>query len=369
MNKEFFLNTFFLVVKQNPYAVALIIAAILLPFALLYLYKKNNQLKSSAKKPLKNIQTSESETPKQEMPQSLSLALSKTKKGFITNLLQTFSKSNSLTDEMMEQIESSLFTADIGVATAQELLDSVQKKYSSAKWSEVAEIEKFLKEKMLEILAKANHKTIDVTDKKPHVILVLGVNGAGKTTTIGKLAAKMQKNGSSVLLGAGDTFRAAASEQLDIWAGKNNCEIIIGKPKQDPASVLFQAVQAGKEKNADVVICDTAGRLHTKSDLMAQLGKVHKVVGKALPGAPHEILLVLDANTGQNAIMQAKEFAQVMPISGIILTKLDGTAKGGIVLGIVNELKIPIRYIGVGEKIDDLKPFNDKEFVEALFAK
>jgi fused signal recognition particle receptor len=203
---------------------------------------------------------------------------------------------------------------------------------------------------------------------RPWVVMVVGVNGSGKTTTIGKLAAKLKGSGHSVLLGAGDTFRAAAGEQLEVWAERVGAPVVRGKEGADPASVCFEAVQRGVAGKADVVVCDTAGRLHTKAPLMEELKKVKRVIGKAAEGAPHEVLLVLDATNGQNAIAQARQFNEALGVTGIVLTKLDGTAKGGVVIGICDELRIPVRYVGVGETVADLKPFAPKEFVEALFA-
>ena len=212
------------------------------------------------------------------------------------------------------------------------------------------------------------HEPITQKDENsPTVVMFVGVNGVGKTTSIGKIASLLGKNQKKVVIGAGDTFRAAAAPQLAIWAERSGADIVTGKENSDPASVLFDAVKKGKEDNADFVLCDTAGRLHTKINLMEELKKANRVLAKALPGAPHETLLVIDANTGQNAIAQAKEFASYTPLTGLILTKLDGTAKGGVVIGIVNELKIPIRYIGLGEAAEDLKAFNAKEFVDTLF--
>jgi fused signal recognition particle receptor len=198
--------------------------------------------------------------------------------------------------------------------------------------------------------------------------MVVGVNGSGKTTTIGKLAAKLKADGRSVMLGAGDTFRAAAGEQLEVWADRVGAPVVRGKEGADPASVCFEAVQRGVQEKVDVVLCDTAGRLHTKAPLMEELKKVKRVIGKAAEGAPHEVLLVLDSTNGQNAIAQARQFHEALGVSGIVLTKLDGTAKGGVVIGICDELRIPVRYVGVGETVADLKPFAAKEFVEALFA-
>jgi fused signal recognition particle receptor len=217
-------------------------------------------------------------------------------------------------------------------------------------------------------LKTVDTKPLQVDGPGPRVVLILGVNGAGKTTTIGKLAAQLKAQGKSVLLGAGDTFRAAAADQLEVWADRAGVPIVTGPDGGDPSSVLFDAVKKASADGIDVVLCDTAGRLHTKTNLMEELKKVHRSLAKACPGAPHETILVLDGTVGQNAIAQAKQFGEASPLTGIILTKLDGTAKGGVVLGIVDELKVPIRYIGVGEKIDDLRHFVPDDFVAALFS-
>jgi fused signal recognition particle receptor len=208
---------------------------------------------------------------------------------------------------------------------------------------------------------------VDFGAQKPFVLLTIGVNGSGKTTTIGKLAAKLAASGKKVMLGAGDTFRAAAAEQLEIWAGRTGSSIVRGKEGADPSSVLFDAVKKGVAEGVDVVICDTAGRLHTKTDLMQELEKVRRVISKAAPGAPHETWLVIDSTSGQNAIAQAQIFTKAMQVSGIVLTKLDGTAKGGVILGIADQLKLPVRFVGIGERVEDLREFDAEEFVEALF--
>jgi fused signal recognition particle receptor len=249
-------------------------------------------------------------------------------------------------------LESTLLKADLGVQTTQALLDKAQTPES-------------LKQEIKQILSSPVSNTLS-HENTPTVILFVGVNGVGKTTSIGKIAALLHKEGKRVILGAGDTFRAAAEEQLGIWAQRTGSQLI-SRPGGDPASVLFDAVNKARQENYNYVLCDTAGRLHTKDNLMEELKKVHKVLGKAMPGAPHEVFLVLDGTTGQNALSQAREFMQASPITGIVLTKLDGTAKGGIVVAITKEFQIPIRFVGIGEKAEDLKPFDANEFTEALF--
>ena len=261
--------------------------------------------------------------------------------------------------------------ADIGVKTATKLLESAREKVKRKELSDPDRLKAALREEIARILAldgaDGAAAPLRVGAARPWVIMVVGVNGSGKTTTIGKLAAKLKGAGHSVLLGAGDTFRAAAGEQLEVWAERVGAPVVRGKEGSDPASVCFEAVQRGVAEKVDVVLCDTAGRLHTKLPLMEELKKVKRVIAKAAEGAPHEVLLVLDATNGQNAIAQARQFNESLGVSGIALTKLDGTAKGGVVIGICDELRIPVRYVGVGETVADLRPFAPKEFVEALF--
>ncbi len=289
------------------------------------------------------------------------LALNKTRHGFMARLKDFFSKTK-ISGEDFQKLEEILFTADIGTKTAQKLLDRLQDRVSSDAGD--ASLETILKEEMLKILDRPKSHSNGL---HPRVMMIVGVNGAGKTTSIGKLGALLSREGKKVLFGAGDTYRAAAVQQLMIWGERAGAEVVRGEEKADSASVLFNAVAKGKSVAADVILCDTAGRLHTKVELMDELKKVHRVLGKAEPGSPHDVLLVIDATMGQNAIAQAREFAEATPLTGIILTKLDGTAKGGVALGIVSELGIPIRYVGVGEKTEDLREFEAKEFVDALF--
>jgi fused signal recognition particle receptor len=273
-------------------------------------------------------------------------------------------------DALLDELEALLFSADLGVRSAESLLDAVRK---NASGGDADAVRRVLREAMLERLRRVEAlepapglggRALPST---PHVILVLGVNGSGKTTTIGKLAARYRDAGHAVVLGAGDTFRAAASEQLQIWGERTGCPVVAGAPGGDPAAVAFDTVQAAKSRGADVAIVDTAGRLQTKAPLMEELGKIARALGKGLPGAPHETLLVLDANTGQNALSQARLFTEVAPVSALVLTKLDGTAKGGVLVGLAEELGIPVRFVGVGEGVEDLRPFSAADFVDAIF--
>lgn len=267
--------------------------------------------------------------------------------------------------EVVEEIEALLYAADLGVQTAESLLDELRKAGSGAGGREVREI---LRAALLEkLLAVESAEEPLALRGSPHVVLVLGVNGSGKTTSIGKLAARHVALGRKVLLGAADTFRAAASEQLQIWGERVGCPVVTGRLEGDPASVAFDAVKAGIEQGADVVLIDTAGRLQTRKPLMDELGKISRVIGRALDGAPHETLLVLDANTGQNAISQTRLFTEVTPVTGLVLTKLDGTARGGVVVGLADEFGIPVKQMGVGESVADLRDFSAVEFVDALF--
>jgi len=296
---------------------------------------------------------------------SWSSALKRTKQGWVSRLGAVLSGGKD-NHALFEEIEEIMFSADIGVKTTAKLLDMVKADLRS---DNAGEIKKKVSDVIAEILKSAQTSPIVKNGTAgPKVVMFVGVNGVGKTTSIGKLAAQFTKDGNTVVLGAGDTFRAAAAEQLEIWAGRSGAQIVRGKEQSDPSSVLFEAVNQAKTTHADFVLCDTAGRLHTKTNLMDELQKVHRVLGKACEGAPHEVLLVVDATTGQNAIEQARQFMAATPLSGVILTKLDGTAKGGVVIGIADELKIPIRYIGVGEGVSDLRPFDADEFAKALFS-
>jgi len=271
----------------------------------------------------------------------------------------------SVDDKLLESLEEQLLHADLGVRTATELLERVRREGRGKDASAVREI---LRDAIAEKLRRVESGKGLALDGKPHVVLVLGVNGSGKTTTIGKLAARHVAAGRTVLLGAADTFRAAAIEQLQVWGERSGCDVIAGKQGGDPSAVAFDTVKAALARGADVAIIDTAGRLQTKKPLMEELAKLARVIGRDVAGAPHETLLVLDANTGQNALSQAKLFTEVAPVTGLVLTKLDGTARGGVIVGLADEFGIPVRFVGVGEGVEDLRDFAADEFVEALFA-
>ncbi len=303
--------------------------------------------------------------PPAERPKPLREGLSRTRGGFVARLAGLLSK-KEIDPALLDQLEEILLTADIGVRTSQKLFSSVRERLDRDHLRESDAVWQAMKEESRRLVDLAA-PPLDVARAKPFVILTIGVNGVGKTTTIGKLAARLMGDGKRVLLAAGDTFRAAATEQLEVWGGRVGAEVVKGKEGGDPSAVIFDAVKRAKEQGVDVVIADTAGRLHTKTDLMQELQKVRRVVQKIDPTAPHETLLVLDATNGQNAIAQAQTFKQAMDITGVVLTKLDGTAKGGVILGIVDELKVPVRFIGIGEKVVDLREFDPGEFVEALF--
>ena len=287
--------------------------------------------------------------------------------GFIARLGEILTGRKELDPSFVDQIEKVLLSADIGVQTSQKLLEEIRGSLSRRELKDPEAVWAFLRRRSAELLAIPAPE-IDFSSARPFVLLVIGVNGSGKTTTIGKLAAKLGAEGKRVLLAAGDTFRAAAAEQLEIWAGRSSATLVRGKEGADPSSVIFDGVKRAVGEGFDVAIADTAGRLHTKTDLMQELQKIRRVVGKASAGAPHETWLVIDATSGQNAIAQAQIFTSDMSVTGIVLTKLDGTAKGGVILGIADQLKIPVRYVGVGERVEDLRRFDPEEFVEALFA-
>jgi fused signal recognition particle receptor len=292
--------------------------------------------------------------------------LSKTRKGITEKIDQVLVSFGKVDDELFDELEEVLITADLGVDTAVRVIDGVKKKVKEQKIIDPMKIKELIKESLVDILGKETEK-LDI-EPSPAVIMVIGVNGVGKTTSIGKIASMLKKDGKKVILAAADTFRAAAIDQLEVWSKRVDVELIKQDEGSDPAAVIFDAIQAARARKADVLICDTAGRLHTKKNLMEELRKVSKIIDRELPNARRENLLVLDATTGQNAVSQAKTFSEVTDISGIVLTKLDGTAKGGIIVSIKAELDLPVKLIGVGEQIDDLQPFNAKDFVEALFS-
>ncbi len=294
----------------------------------------------------------------------LQSGLSKTRKVLTTDIDELFTGKVKVDDEMLEDLEELLITADIGVQTTMDIVERLRKK--APRISGPDDLKEILKDEIRSLL-DINTETENAPVSKPHVIMVIGVNGVGKTTTIGKLAARAHTAGQKVLIAAADTFRAAAIEQLTIWAERADAEIVKHKENSDPAAVAYDSVEAAIARGADLVIIDTAGRLHTKVNLMEELKKIKRSVSKKLSDAPHETLLVLDATTGQNALSQARQFNEAMDITGLALTKLDGTAKGGIVVAISSSLKIPLQYIGVGEQVDDLQEFDPEQFVDALF--
>jgi fused signal recognition particle receptor len=300
-----------------------------------------------------------------EAGKKLEDGLAKTRGGFVARLGKLFSR-KKIDDDLLDDLEQVLFEADIGPKTADRIFQAIKKELSKKDLADPDAIWSKIREESATILS-VDSSPLDFSAHKPFVLLTIGVNGVGKTTTIGKVAAKLTRDGKKVLLAAGDTFRAAAVEQLEVWGERAGADVVKGKSGGDPSSVIFDAIKKGVDEGYDVVIADTAGRLHTKTELMDELRKVGRVCNKALEGAPHETWLVLDSTTGQNAIQQAQLFKEAMDITGIVLTKLDGTAKGGVILGICDELGVPVRYIGIGEQVDDLRIFDAEAFVDALY--
>ena len=298
----------------------------------------------------------------------LKKGLTKTRENFTHNIERLIIGYADIDDELIDDLEETLLMADVGVKTTETLIAAVRKGIKQKEIRTPEDLIPFLEKEIVSIL-EADENTFQTIENGPTVLLVVGTNGVGKTTTIGKLSAYYRRQGKSVLLAAADTFRAAAIDQLEIWGKRADAQVIKHGEGSDPAAVVFDAMQAAKARNIDIVIVDTAGRLQTKSNLMQELEKIYRVIGREIPGAPHETLLVLDAATGQNAISQAELFTQAAPVSGVVLTKLDGTAKGGVTIGIKSQLSIPIKWIGVGEGIDDLRPFRAEDFVSALFVK
>ena len=292
--------------------------------------------------------------------------LSKTRKGITEKIDQVLISFGKVDDELFDELEEVLITSDIGIDTALRIIVNMKKKVKDGKITDPMKVKTLLKEELVEILGDET-SALDI-EPSPAIITVIGVNGVGKTTSIGKIAYLLKKDGKKVMLAAADTFRAAAIDQLEIWSNRVGVELIKQEEGSDPAAVIYDAIQAARARKVDVLICDTAGRLHTKKNLMEELRKISRIIDREMPNAKRENLLVLDATTGQNAVSQAKTFSEVTDISGIVLTKLDGTAKGGIVIAIKSELNIPVKLIGVGEQLDDLQPFNSKDFVEALFS-
>jgi fused signal recognition particle receptor len=310
---------------------------------------------------------------KKQQQESLDQGLQKTREGFFAKVTKAIAGKSTVDEEVLDELENALVSADVGVETTVKIIDQIEKRVAKDKYLNTGELNRILKEEIQSLLVAAPQDTSYVNYElpegyKPHVILVVGVNGVGKTTTIGKLAHNFSMAGKSVLLGAADTFRAAAVDQLTIWSERTNVHIVKKEMGSDPASVAYDTVISGVSRNSDVILIDTAGRLHNKINLMSELSKIKRVMEKVIPGAPHEILLVLDGSTGQNAFEQAKQFSLATDINALAITKLDGTAKGGVVIGISDQMKIPVKYIGVGEGINDLQLFNKHEFVESLFS-
>lgn len=303
--------------------------------------------------------------------ESLDQGLQKTKEGFFAKITKAIAGKSTVDEEVLDNLEDALVSSDVGIDTTIAIIKKIEERVARDKYVNTAELNGILQQEIEDMLVDAsddNYKNFEIpAGKKPYVILVVGVNGVGKTTTIGKLAHNYKKAGKSVILGAGDTFRAAAVDQLTIWSERVGVPIVKQAMGSDPAAVVFDAVQSAVARNADVVIIDTAGRLHNKLHLMEELSKIKRVIKKAVPDGPHEVLLILDGSTGQNALEQARQFTAATDVTAMVVTKLDGTAKGGVVLAIANQFKIPVKYIGVGEKIDDLIVFDKHEFVDTLF--
>ncbi len=304
--------------------------------------------------------------------EDLDKGLEKTKTNFWDKVSRAIAGKSKVDDEVLDSLEQALISADLGVDTTLKVIKRLEERVSKDKYLNTSELDSFLRQEVASLICKAENSLggYDLpAGTKPFVILVVGVNGVGKTTTIGKLAAQFSRQGKKVVLGAADTFRAAAVDQLTIWAERSNSVLISKGMGVEPSAVAFEATAKGVEIGADVIIIDTAGRLHNKINLMNELSKIKKSISRHIPEAPHEVLLVLDGSTGQNALIQAREFTKATDVTALAITKLDGTAKGGVVIGISDEFKIPIKYIGVGEKIDDLQPFDSEEFVNSLFSR
>ncbi|MFN3589475.1 MAG: signal recognition particle-docking protein FtsY [Spirosomataceae bacterium] len=306
--------------------------------------------------------------------ESLDKGLEKSKNSIFDKLTKAVVGKSTVDEEVLDELEEILISSDVGVGTTLKIIGRIEARVAKDKYASVSELDRILREEIAELLTENN--STDVVNSfetahlpKPYIIMVVGVNGVGKTTTIGKLAHNFQKNGKKVVLGAADTFRAAAVDQLKLWGTRVGVTVVDHGMNTDPSSVAYDAIKAGVEQDADVIIIDTAGRLHTKVNLMNELGKIKRVMQKIVPEAPHEVMLVLDGSTGQNAVIQAREFTKVTEITSLAVTKLDGTAKGGVVIGISDEFKIPVKYIGVGEQMEHLQVFNKAAFVDSLFKK
>ena len=308
-----------------------------------------------------------------EKKESLDKGLEKTKDSFFSKLGRVVVGKSKVDDEVLDELEEVLITSDVGIETTVKIIRRIEDRVARDKYLGTDELDRILREEIAGLLSENQSADLEdfstPADKKPYVIMVVGVNGVGKTTTIGKLASQFHKRGKTVVLGAGDTFRAAAVDQLKLWGDRVGVPVISHGMNTDPSAVAYDAVKKGVDMNADVVIIDTAGRLHTKVNLMNELTKIKRVMQKVIADAPHEVLLVLDGSTGQNAFIQATEFTKATEVTALAITKLDGTAKGGVVIGISDQFKIPVKYIGVGEKIDDLQTFNKMEFVDSFFKK
>lgn len=307
-----------------------------------------------------------------EKKADLDKGLEKTKESFFGKITRAVAGKSTVDEEVLDEIEAALIAADVGLETTVKIIERLEARVARDKYLNTSELHALLRDEIVQMLADNNTQDVEDFDlpagQRPYVLLVIGVNGVGKTTTIGKLASQFTQRGYKVVLGAADTFRAAAVDQLKIWADRAGCDFFSKGMNADPGAVAYETVQYALNHGCDAAIIDTAGRLHNKANLMMELGKIRRSIEKKLPGAPHDILLVLDASTGQNAFEQARHFTEVAPITALALTKLDGTAKGGVVIGISDQLKVPIRYIGVGERVDQLQIFNKKAFVDALFA-
>lgn len=316
----------------------------------------------------KSLQDQPTTGPKSGLFTRLKKRLSRTREGLFTGLTDVLLGRKTIDDEILEELETRLLVADVGVEATNHIINRLTERVSRKQLTDTGALLQALRQEMLAILAPCSQPLLVSSDHQPFVILMVGVNGVGKTTTIGKLAKRLQAEGGSVMLAAGDTFRAAAVEQLQAWGERNRIPVIAQQKGSDSASVIFDAVQSARARKIDVLIADTAGRLHTQANLMEELKKVKRVIGKVEATAPHEVMLVVDATTGQNALAQAIEFHSAVGVSGITLTKMDGTARGGIIFAIAKRLSIPIRFIGVGEDIEDLREFNAEEFVDALLS-
>jgi fused signal recognition particle receptor len=309
-----------------------------------------------------------------EKKETLDKGLEKSKTSIFDKISKAIVGKSTVDEEVLDELEEILISSDVGVETTIKIIKRIEARVARDKFANTAELDVILREEIAELLQENNSQDVQNSFEtenlpKPYVLMVVGVNGVGKTTTIGKLAHNFQKNGKKVVLGAADTFRAAAVDQLKLWGERVGVEVVDHGMNTDPSSVAYDAIKVGVEKGADVIIIDTAGRLHTKVNLMNELGKIKRVMQKILPEAPHEVMLVLDGSTGQNAVIQAREFTKVTEVNSLTITKLDGTAKGGVVIGISDEFKIPVKYIGVGEKMEDLQVFNKMAFVDSLFKK